>query len=183
MSSEVVFALEGLAFPDWQTTADALSYSAVQLFVQSARRARVDFELTAESLPPVTRICRLTEGMPLGIVLAAAWIELLSLAEIADEMQADIDFLASEMGDLPPRQHSMRAVFDYSWALLTEPEQQVLAKLSVFRGGFTREAAQAIAGATLRQLLALVNKSLIQRDVGNGRCREGTGCRWPIYCR
>lgn len=107
--------------------------------------------------------------MPLGIVLAAAWVDLLSLAEIVDEMQTDIGFLAGEMGDLPPRQRSMRAVFDYSWALLTEPEQQGLAQLSAFRGGFTRQAAQAVVVATLRQLLALVNKSLIQRDVGNGR--------------
>ena len=169
LSSEVLFVLEGLAFPDWQTTADALNYSAVQLFLQSARRARVDFELTAANLPPVARICRLTEGMPLGIVLAAAWVDMLSIAEIADEMQADIDFLESEMRDLPPRQRSMRAVFDYSWALLTEKEKDVLAKLSVFQGGFTRQAAQAVTGATLRQLLALVNKSLVQRDVGSGR--------------
>jgi predicted ATPase/DNA-binding SARP family transcriptional activator len=169
LRSEALFALEGLAFPDWQATADALSYSAVQLFVQSARRARVDFELTAHSLPPMARICRLTEGMPLAIVLAAAWVDMLSIAEIADEMQADIDFLESKMRDLPPRQRSMRAVFDYSWALLTEQEQAVLARLSVFQEGFTREAAQAVTGATLRQLLGLVNKSLIQRNVENGR--------------
>jgi predicted ATPase len=169
LSSETLFVLEGMAFPDWQTTTDALSYSAVQLFVQSARRARLDFDLTTENLPHVAGICHLTEGMPLGIVLAAAWIDMLSLAEIAEEIQADIDFLAGEMEDLPPRQHSMRAVFDYSWARLTEPEQQVLARLSVFHGGFTREAAQAVTGATLRQLLALVNKSLIQQNVESGR--------------
>ena len=169
LRSEVVFALEGLAFPDFQTAADALSYSAVQLFEQSAQRIRYDFTLEETTVQHIARICRLTEGMPLGIVLAAAWIDMLSLAEIADEMQRDIDFLTTEMGDLPPRQRSMRAVFDYSWALLTEPEQQILAKLSVFRGGFTRDAAQVVTGAGLRQLLGLVNKSLIQRDVVNGR--------------
>ena len=169
LRSEVLFVLEGLAFPEWSSPADALNYSAVRLFLQSAQRTRVDFELTEESLPPVTRICRLAEGMPLGIVLAAAWIDVLSLAEIADEMQADVDFLAREMGDLPPRQRSMRAVFDYSWTLLTEAERRVLARLSVFRGGFTREAAQTVTGATLRQLLSLVEKSLLQRDVDSGR--------------
>lgn len=169
LSSEVLCVLGGLAFPDWQTTADALSYSAVQLFVQSARRSRIDFSLDAAALPPVARICRLAEGMPLGIVLAAAWVDMLLPAEIAEEMAADIDFLAGEMGDLPPRQRSMRAVFEYSWELLTEQERQLLARLSVFRGGFTREAAQAVAGASLRQLLGLVNKSLVQRDVRNGR--------------
>ena len=133
LSSEVVFGLDGLAFPNFQSTTDALSYSAVQLFVQSAQRVRYDFTLNDTSLTHIARICRLTEGMPLGIVLAAAWLDMLSLAEIADEMQADIDFLATEMGDLPPRQRSMRAVFDYSWALLTEKEQDVLATLSIFR--------------------------------------------------
>jgi predicted ATPase len=169
LNSESVFALEGLAFPDWETAKDALSYSAVQLFVQSAQRVRYDFTLDDSVLHEIGRICRLTEGMPLGIVLAAAWIDMLSLAEIADEMEKDIDFLETEMGDLPPRQRSMRAVFDYSWALLSAKEQAVLARLSVFKGGFTREAAQAVTGASLRQLLRLVNKSLIQRDAGNGR--------------
>lgn len=169
LSGETLFLIEGLDFPDWQTTADAMRYSAVQLFVQSARRSRVDFALDEASLPQVTRICRLAAGMPLGIVLAAAWVDMLSLAEIGDEMGADIDFLAGEMGDLPPRQRSMRAVFEYSWELLTERERQLLARLSVFRGGFTREAAQAVAGASLRQLLGLVNKSLALRDAGNGR--------------
>ncbi|MEM7115344.1 MAG: protein kinase, partial [Chloroflexota bacterium] len=169
LRSEVVFALDGLAFPDFQTTVDALSYSAVQLFIQSARRVRYDFALTKGSLAHIARICRLTEGMPLGIVLAAAWVDMLSLAEIGDEMARDIDFLASEMGDLPPRQRSMRAVFDYSWGLLSAKEQNVLAKLSVFQGGFTREAAHAVTGSSLRQLLGLVNKSLVQRNVANGR--------------
>ncbi|MDX1613355.1 MAG: protein kinase [Candidatus Promineifilaceae bacterium] len=169
LSSEVNLVLEGLDLPAGQTPDDAVGGSAVQLFLQSARRAHLDFELTVENLPHIDRICHLTEGMPLGIVLAAAWVEMLSPAEIAAQIQADIDFLTANMGDLPPRQRSMRAVFDYSWHLLNEEEQRLLARLSVFRGGFSRAAAQAVTGAPLRRLLALVNKSLLQRHVASGR--------------
>jgi len=101
--------------------------------------------------------------------LTAAWSNLLTPAEITAEMQADIDFVAADMPDLPARQRSMRAVFDHSWAQLSLPEQQVLAGLSVIRGGFTRQAAEVVTGATLRQLLGLVNKSLLQRNVESGR--------------
>ena len=169
LNGETIFNIEGLAFSDWESTTEALSFSAVQLFVQSAKRTMIDFELDKASLPHVAAICRLTEGMPLAILLAAAWVDMLSLPEIVSEIQSDIDFLESEMENLPPRQRSMRAVFDYSWAMLNEKEQAVFARLSVFQEGFTREAAQAVAGTSLRQLLGLVNKSLVQRDSRTGR--------------
>ena len=169
LTSETIMSLDGLDFPDWQSTAEALNYSAVQLFVQSAKRAQIDFALDETSLSQVAEICRLTAGMPLAILLAASWIDMLSLPEIVSEMQADLDFLESAREDLPPRQRSMRAVFDYSWAMLNEKEQDILAKLSVFEGGFTREAAQVVAGASSRLLLGLVNKSLIQRNTTSGR--------------
>ena len=127
------------------------------------------FQLTDHNAAHVAQICRLAGGMPLGILLTAAWSHLLTPAEIGAEMQADIDFVAVDMPDLPARQRSMRAVFDHSWAQLSQAEQQMLAGLSVFRGGFTREAAQAVVGATLRHLLGLVNKSLLQRNVERGR--------------
>ena len=84
------------------------------------------------------RICRLVGGMPLGILLAAAWLRLLSPAEIAAEIAAhSLDFLEGEWQEVPERQRSLRAVFDYSWRLLSEREQGIFAGLSVFRGGFT----------------------------------------------
>jgi len=101
--------------------------------------------------------------MPLGILLAAAWVEMLTPQEIAEEMQRSLDFLATEHKSIPERQRSMQAVFDYSWNLLTEREREVFCGLSVFRGGFTRQAAQQITGATLRDLMGLVDKSLLQR--------------------
>ena len=161
--SEHLLRLAGMDFPDWETPEDAAAYSAVQLFLQSARRVQPDYTLTGLDLAPIARICRLVQGLPLGIVLAAAWLELLSAAEIAQEINQGLDFLETDMADVPERQRSIRAVFDYSWRLLTPAEQTIFPRLSVFRGGFSREAAQAITGASLRTLLALVNKSLLHR--------------------
>ena len=128
-----------------------------------------NFALTDDNLHDVVRICQLVQGMPLGLLLAATWLEMLSTAEIVVEMEQGLDFLEADLADLPPRQRSMQAVFDYSWRQMTPAEQTTLAKLSVFRGGFTREAAEQVAAANLRLLLALVNKSLLQRDEENGR--------------
>ena len=157
------FHISGLQFPDWETPEDALEYSAVKLFLQGARRAKPGFKLQADDLKYVARLCRLVQGMPLGILLSASWLAMLTLQEIAAQVTQDLDFLESDLRDLPERQRSMRAVFDYSWNLLDEREQAVFAALSVFRGGFTREAAQTVTGTGLRQLMALTNKSLIHR--------------------
>jgi predicted ATPase len=138
-------------------------YSAIQLFLQNARRIRPDFRLTDDNAPAISQICRLMEGMPLGILLAAAWIELLTPQEIVEEINRSLDFLATDLRDLPERQRSLRAVFDHSWRLLAEKEQAVFQQLSVFRGGFSREAAETVTGASLQTLLALVHKSLLHR--------------------
>ncbi len=166
---ETLFHLSGMDFPKWETPDDALEYAAVKLLMNSAKRVRPDFELTGDNLDVVARICILVEGMPLGIVLAASWLAVLSLSEIANEIQGSLDFLETDETDLPERQRSIRAVMGYSWEQMTEVEQQVFMKLSVFRGGFTREAGQSIAGANLRILISLVNKSFIRRDADNGR--------------
>jgi DNA-binding CsgD family transcriptional regulator/tetratricopeptide (TPR) repeat protein len=107
--------------------------------------------------------------MPLGILLAAAWVEMFSLQEIANEISRGLDFLSSELRDLPHRHRSLRAVFESSWKQLSATEQETFMTLSVFRGGFRREAAQAVAGADLRILITLVNKSLLRRNPRNGR--------------
>ena len=138
--------------------------SSIVLFLRSARRARAGFELNEETLPHVARICQLVQGMPLAILLAAAWVPALTPDEIASEMERSLDFLAAEWRDEPQRHHSMRAVFDATWVRLTDTEQEAFARLSVFRGGFARKAAQAVAEADLRTFISLVNKSLVQRD-------------------
>lgn len=162
LQGEWVFEIEGLPVPPTGSTDGADENSAVALFVQSARRAHRGFALRAEEQPAVVRICQLVEGMPLGIELAAAWVPVLSCREIAQEIERSLDFLATSMRDLPQRQRSLRATFEHSWNLLAANERSVLCRLAVFQGGFTREAAEQVAGATLPVLLALVSKSLIR---------------------
>jgi predicted ATPase/predicted negative regulator of RcsB-dependent stress response len=164
LSGENAYVIAGMNFPGWDTPEDALEYSAVKLFMQSARRSTSGFELQADDLRYVARICRLVEGMPLGILLAAAWVEVLSPGEIAAEIAQGYDLLESQVRDVPERHRSVRAVLESSWKMLTNAEREAFARLSVFRGGFTREAGQAVAGVGLRTLMALANKSLLHRD-------------------
>ena len=145
-----------------ESVAETANADAVRLFVQSAQRNQPDFQIDATKLPAVLRICQLVEGMPLGLEMAAGWVELLSLAEIAAEIERSVDFLTAEWANAPDRQRSMRAVFAWSWHLLTAAEQGVFRQLALFRGGFTREAAEQVAGASLRVLAALVHKSLVR---------------------
>jgi predicted ATPase/DNA-binding CsgD family transcriptional regulator len=159
---ETVYTLRGLDFPAWETPTDALEFDAVQLFMHSARRTRPDFELQAHDLDHLARICRLTAGMPLAIELAAGWIDVLALEQIAAEIQGGIDILETDLRDVPERHRSVRATFDYTWGRLSADEQQMFMRLAVFRGGFTREAAQAVAGADARALRKLANKALVQ---------------------
>jgi serine/threonine protein kinase/tetratricopeptide (TPR) repeat protein len=168
LGAEVQFTLSGMSIAASPGDADASS-SALELFVDSARRMRFGFDPTPEDAGQIVEICRLVHGMPLGILLAASWIDTLSLPEIANEIGKNIDFLQSEATDLPSRQQSIRAVFDHSWALLRAEEQAALAAVSLFRGGFTRAAADAVARASLRTLSALVAKSLLRRVPATGR--------------
>ncbi len=161
---EWLFELGGLPFPDRDTLYPGreTSYSAVQLFAQRARQARWDFSLAQEGAA-VAEICRLVEGMPLAIELAAAWVGRQSCQTIAAGIARDLDALSTSLRDVPPRHRSVRAAFDHSWALLSEEERRAFRKLSVFRGGFDEEAAARVAGVSHRVLSALVDKSLVRR--------------------
>ena len=90
-------------------------------------------------------------------------VELLEPSEIATEIDRNLDFLAVESRDLSERQRSLRAVFEHSWRLLSEEEQTIFQQLSVFRGGFNREAAQEVAQASLPRLMGLSHRSLLER--------------------
>lgn len=164
LTSETVFSVAGMDYPDGLSPENAFNYEAVNLFIQSARRIRPNFVVDTKDLQYLVRICQLVGGMPLAILLAAAWVEMLTLEQLAAEISSSIDILENEMRDLPQRQRSIRATIDYSWKNLTENEQSIFRKLSVFRGGFTREAAQAVTGASLKTLMSLVNKSLLTVD-------------------
>ncbi|MGA7270406.1 MAG: adenylate/guanylate cyclase domain-containing protein, partial [Acidimicrobiia bacterium] len=163
LTGETVLTLGGLDI-GWDKPEDAARASGVQLFIAAARRSDPGFVLARDDLDSLARILHLTGGMPLAILLAAAWVNMLPIGEIAAEITRDIDFLETEMGDIPDRQRSMRAVFEYSWDLLSEEERHTFAALSVFRGGFTRDAARAVTGASLKALAGLVSKSLVTAD-------------------
>lgn len=168
--AEHLFPLDGLAYPDVEEgvtedsiLADFSPYGALQLFRQCGRRRQPDFAVTTDNLSAIVDICQLVDGMPLGIVLASSWLDTLTPHEIAREIRRDLDFLSADMPDLPRRQRSLRATFDRSWRLLSKKEQEVVLHLSVFRGGFTQDAARAVAQAEVRDLRALVAKSLLAR--------------------
>jgi len=153
-----------MGYPEEGGVEKAEEYSAVQLFVQSARRAKTGFKMGNGERANVARICRLVRGMPLGIELAAAWVESHSSQDIANEIERSLDFVVAQQRDRPDRHLSLRAAFEYSWRLLSDREREALVRLSVFRGGFRREAAEKAAGVSLLAIAALVDKSLVQRQ-------------------
>jgi predicted ATPase/DNA-binding CsgD family transcriptional regulator len=161
LQDEWLYHVEGLPFPQDEASAALDAYGAVQLFVERARRVRHDFSPVNE-LDSVIRICRLLDGMPLGIELAVTWLKRLPCTEIVSEIQRGLDILETDMRGVPARHRSIRAVFDHSWKLLSEEERRVLMGLSVFRGGFRREAGEQVAGASLLSLSALVDKSMLK---------------------
>lgn len=161
LSGETVYRLDSMDYPPQGALHDALAYGAVQLLMQSARLARPNLAPRDFDLAQMVRICHLVAGMPLALVLAAGWLEVLSFPEIADEIARSLDILESTARDVPARQRSVRAAFDASWSRLPADERLAFAKLSVFRGGFTRQAAHAVAGASLRTLRTLANKSFV----------------------
>ena len=170
LQAEQLYWMQGLSVPVTTATAsplpvaDMATYSSVQLFLTTVQRSRPHYALSTTDVSAVTAICQLVQGMPLALELAATWMNILTPAEIAAELTLNLDFLASDLHDLPLRQRSMRAIFATSWRLLTPREQQIFAQLAVFRGSFTREAAQAVTGASLPVLVRLLHTSFLQHS-------------------
>jgi predicted ATPase/DNA-binding CsgD family transcriptional regulator len=164
LQQEWVLDIQGLDYPLEATGDSVEGYSAIQFFLQCARRAKADFQLTDVNQADMIRICRLVEGVPLGIELAASWARALSCREIGDEIERNLDFLTTSLHDVPDKHRSMRAVFAHTYSLLTADQRLSFSRLSVFRGGFRREAAEAVASASLDMLAILLDKSLLRVD-------------------
>ncbi len=165
---ESLIRLDGLAVPPAPgEAADEGDYASVQLFVERAKQHAPGWNAGLAD-GSVARLCHLLDGMPLAIELAAQWVGHFTPGEIAAEIEADLDFLATRSLDVPDRQRSPRAVFDYSWRLLDEAEQQALMRMSVFRGTFDRDAGRDVAKVGMTTLMALVQRSFV-RNVGVGR--------------
>jgi len=163
LRGEWMYELHGLPVPPVEFEDKLDDYSAAVLFIQRAQHIRIDFSISDSERNDLVHICRLVDGVPLAIELAAAWVGMLTCSEIACEIESNIDFLSTSMRDVPERHRSLRATFDHSWKLMSDHERDVLSRLSVFRGGFDRKAAEKVAGATLPLLASLVSKSLVRR--------------------
>jgi predicted ATPase/DNA-binding CsgD family transcriptional regulator len=167
LHEEWQWTVKGLSFPTDISTETVEAYSAMQLFAERTRQIRPDFMLDLHQAA-VARICQLVEGIPLAIELAANWTKTLTCDAIVEAIQSGIDILTSREQNIPERHRSMRAVYNHSWRLLFEEERRIFERLSFFRGGFTREAAERVNGASLETLASLVDKSFIRQNA-NGR--------------
>lgn len=168
LQEEWILQIHGMEVPSGMGFNDAENFPAMQLFLERARKVKPGFNLAESDVPYAVRICQLLEGIPLGIELAAAWVRMLSCEEIASEIEQNLDFLTTSLRNVSQRHRSLRAVFEYSWNLLFDSERSIFTKLTVFRGGFTREAAEKISNASLFHLVNLVDKSLL-RKISDGR--------------
>ena len=167
LPTERIFVLDGLPIPDTHSPGHLLRQSpGVLLFVDSAKRLMDYYEPDDADLSYIVEICRLLQGMPLGIELAASWVEQFTCAEIRDAIKRDFGFLDANFGDLPSRHRSLRALFDHTWQMLSGSEQSTLAHLSIFSLPVSRVAALSITNSNLADLVSLARKSVIQQDAG-----------------
>lgn len=147
LSGEIAVPLAGLILPDADSPLSPqglLEKDAVRLFVERARAVNPSFSLTEQNAPAVVEICRCMDGLPLALELAAARTETLTGQEIASYLRDRLDLLRSESPTQPVRHRTLQAVMDWSHALLMPPEQALFRRLSVFAGGWTLEAAEAV---------------------------------------
>lgn len=175
MRSEYLLPLGGLHVPDVDEASrmpaqpDVEQGGAPHLFADAMKRMQPDLVLTEADVRGIIDICRMLDGMPLAIELAAAWTDTLSLTEIGVRVQQSLDFLRRDRPDTPARHRSVRAVLDGSWRRLSTDEQRVMAELSILRGGFTRQAAESVTGVSLPLLSRLVSYSFVHYDRARGR--------------
>jgi predicted ATPase/class 3 adenylate cyclase len=172
------YAVPPLALPDPERlpSVERLThYEAVRLFVERAQAAKADFSVTNESAPAVAQICYRLDGLPLAIELAAARIKVLSPQKMLGRLGNRLKLLTGGARDLPERQRTLRSTIEWSYGLLGEGEKVLFARLSVFAGGRTMEAIEAICDAegdlpvdVLDGLSSLVDKSLLKQEEGAG---------------
>ena len=163
LPGEWLLPLSGLPWPDAEDVDRFEAFDAVRLFVRAAQRVEPAL-VPATEAAAILDICRRVEGLPLALELAASWTRVLSCEAIAHELREGTELLHAVDASRPARQASIEVVFDQSWKHLGTVEREVLARLSVFRGGFAPDAARAVCGAPLPVLGALADKSLVRKD-------------------
>jgi predicted ATPase/transcriptional regulator with XRE-family HTH domain len=181
---EYAYRLPSLSFPSPDgagiaiSAADASAYGVIVLFADRARAVNHSFALTDENAPVIAEICRRLDGIPLAIELAAARVNLLTVNAIAERLDDRFRLLTGGERIAVPRHQTMRATIDWSYDLLSPPEQQLFQRLSIFAGGCTLAAAAAVCGDegprqldVLNLLSSLVDKSLVVADFNGGEAR------------
>lgn len=182
IAGESIYRVPSLALPDLQALPPLetfLQIEAIRLFAERATAARADFKLTDANKSVIASICTRLDGMPLAIELAAARVKTLSVEEIAARLDDRFRLLTTGSRTAPSRQQTLRATMDWSYELLSAEEQTLLNRLSVFAGGWTLDAAEAIANSekardefgTLDLLARLVDKSLVVAETRDGATR------------
>jgi predicted ATPase/DNA-binding SARP family transcriptional activator len=165
---EWLLPLAGMPVEEDPASGTFATSESVRLFVEAAHRTQPDFTLGPEERRSLAELLQLVEGLPLGIELAAAWTRALELPHIVEELRSSRLALSNPMRDAPGRHASLEAALAYSWQTLHPDQAEAFNALSVFRGGFTREATQEVAGASLAMVRAFLDKSLLQR-LADGR--------------
>jgi len=171
LQAEWLFEVRGLSYPPAAHDNGLGQFGATELLMQRIQQMQPTSTWTAQDVQAAVTICRLAEGMPLAIELAAGAIWTRSLPEVAAALERGIgDVLESPWRDVAPRHASVLAALEHTWQLLTVAERSVFGRLGIFYGGFLAEAAFEVAGATLDVLRALIDKSLLERE-NTGRFR------------
>ena len=162
ISGEALYRVPSLGLPDLQYRLDTLrDCESVKLFEERAQLLQFDFSLTPGNASSVVQICRRLDGIPLAIELAAAKVSVLSVEQIARQLDESFNLLTGGSRTALPRHQTLRASMNWSWDLLATEEQIWMRQLAVFAGGWTLEAAQAVCDGDALQLTeALVKKSL-----------------------
>ena len=170
--NEHEFPVPPLALPEAKSASlsEYGKFSAISLFVQRAQAVKPGFELNEENAPIVAEICARLDGLPLAIELAAARMKLLSVSALRARLASCLQLLTGGARDLPARQQTLRQAIDWSHDLLTEPEQKLFRRLSVFRGGCTLEGVEAVCDTkqdlgvdVLDGMSSMVDKSLVKQ--------------------
>jgi len=169
LDEEHVIRLEPFTTPDINaenriTVAESLNFDSIQLFTNRATQALLNFKLTDANVSAVVHICQHLDGIPLAIEIAAAQVRALPIDEIAKRLGQRFAWLNRQVGDSLPRQRTLYALIDWSYELLSDQERSVLRQLSVFAGGWTLEAAEAVSGlgeSCAQILTELVDHSLV----------------------
>jgi len=181
IAGETIYTVPALSMPrpEGSISADSIGqFEAVRLFVERASAVQPSFRLSDQNVPAIVEICQRLDGIPLALELAAARVRALSVEQIAARVNDRFRLLTTGDRTAQPRQQTLRAMIDWSYDLLSDRERILFRRLAVFAGGWTLEAAEAVASggdvdeaAVLDLLAELVDKSLVEIDAGGGRYR------------